>query len=92
MNDPFAVGGLQCFGNLLAEVQRRLDRERPLGKPLFQRLAFHQLQYEEACPLVFFESVDRGDVGVAERRQQVGPPAPALRGDPGRRSVARAAP
>lgn len=74
VDDPFAVRGFECLGDLLAEVQSLLDRERPLGKPLLQRLALDQLQYEEACPLIFFEGVGGGDVGVVQRREQVGLP------------------
>ena len=82
MDDPLAVGGFQGLGDLLTDLQRLLDGQRASGEPLLKRLPLDQFEDEEAGAPFFFEGVDGGDVGVVQRRQQMGlalQPCEALR-------------
>ncbi|GMR22899.1 MAG: hypothetical protein BMS9Abin37_1279 [Acidobacteriota bacterium] len=46
-------------------------RNRTPGDPLGQRLAFHELHRQELPATGFLRSVERGDVGVIELREEL---------------------
>jgi hypothetical protein len=73
MDDPQGVSDLESLGNLAGGLKSIIHRERSLLDPHGQGLAFGQLHDEEALPFVFFETVEGGDILVAERGEQLGP-------------------
>ena len=68
---PFLVRRLEPLGDLAADVEGFVDGKRPARESLRQRLAFDELQDQEALALGLFQAVDRGDVRVIERCQQL---------------------
>jgi hypothetical protein len=72
MDDPQGVSDLESLGNLAGGLKSIIHRERSLLDPHGQGLAFGQLHDEEALPFVFFETVEGGDILVAERGEQLG--------------------
>ena len=62
----------QCLGDLDADVERLLDRERAPRNPLRQRLAFQELHDEEQpaanAGREFTDVVERADVRMLELR------------------------
>ncbi len=66
MDDPFFVRGFECIGDLLRVVEGGLKRERPL-----ERSTRHQLHHKSANAVRLLNSIDLGDVGVVERRQNL---------------------
>ena len=72
MNDALLVGGLQCFGNLLAAVQGLFDRHGFAFEAFAQGLAFDQLHDQGMGFRGFLNAVDGGDVRVVQCGQRVG--------------------
>ena len=72
MDDAFLVRGLESIGDLLRGFERFIDRHRPAHETFGQRLAFDQLHHEEMAPLSFLEAVQGGNVGMAQRREDLG--------------------
>ena len=69
MDDALLVCGFECLGDLLRDWQRFINRDRAARNALRQVLAldeFHHQRREVGCLL---ESVDRGDVGMVEGRE-----------------------
>jgi hypothetical protein len=67
MDDALLVRRFERFSDLFGNRQRFIDGQRALRDALGQRRAFHQLHDDG----VVFESVDRGDVGMIQRRQHL---------------------
>ena len=55
MDYSLAVRSFECLGNLLADSQRRVDRERSSCELLLQRRAFDQFEDEKARGVSFLE-------------------------------------
>ena len=68
---PFLVGSFEGLGNLEGECEGFFDRDGPTLQPFRQRVAFDEFEDKEPGAFVFFESVDRGDVRMVQRRQQL---------------------
>ena len=66
MDDPLLVGRFEREGDLLRNRQRLFERDRPLGDPIGERLAFDQLHHQGPYTVGFFEAVDLRDVGMIE--------------------------
>jgi hypothetical protein len=62
---------LEGFGDLPGDRQRFVQGDGAAGDPLGERLSLDQLHGEEAPPLRLLDPVDRRDVGMVERRQQL---------------------
>ena len=72
VNDSFLVCGFECFGDLLRNGESFFDRNRSVSlDALCQRLAGHQLHDQIARAAGLFQPVDRGDVGMIQRRQHL---------------------
>jgi hypothetical protein len=71
MHDAILVRGLQRRRDLPADAQRFLGGQRPAAEPLFERLAIDELHRDVERAVVLVETVDRGDIGVAQRREQL---------------------
>ena len=72
VDDAVLVGVLEGLRDLLRDRQRFVDGDRALGDALVEGRALDQLHDQRARPVRFFEAVDRGDVGMVERREDVG--------------------
>ena len=72
VDDAGVVGCLQRFGNLAGDLQCLGERDGTALQAALQGLAFDQLQHQEVDGVGLLEAVDRADVGVVERRQQLG--------------------
>jgi uncharacterized protein len=71
MHDPALVRVLHRFGNLLRDAQRFVDGNRTVPDAICKRGPFDQLHHERMSSPGIFESVDRGDVGMIERREHL---------------------
>ncbi len=69
MDDALLVCGLEGLRDLPGDLQRLFNRDRSRLQPVGQRLALDQLHDEQVATVGFFESVQRGNVRVIERRQ-----------------------
>ena len=72
MDDAGLVRGLDSGSHLRADADRFLGRDRTAFEDLRERLALDEFHHQVAGALVLFESVDTGDVGVRQRREQLG--------------------
>ena len=70
MDDAVLVGGFDRFDDLSRDWQCFVERKRTLGDAVGERRAMDELEHQRVCPPLL-ESVDRADVGMVERREQV---------------------
>ena len=71
MDDAALVRGLDRRRHLAADVERFGDGERPSREALGQALSLDELEDQVERAVHLFEAVDRGDVRMAERGQQL---------------------
>ncbi len=71
MDDAFLMRSLQGLCNLLRDPKGLINRDRSSRNPLLQRLAVDQLQHQELWSIRLLEAVDRRDLGVIERSENV---------------------
>ena len=71
MEDALAVRRLERVGNLEREAQHLVHGHRRAHDALLERLAAHELEDEEADAVDLLEAVDRGDVRVVQRCEDV---------------------
>lgn len=64
--------GFQGFRGLTGDLQGFVDRQRPALHPIPERFAGGQFHHQRALSLGFDQSIDDGDVGVIQRRQDLG--------------------
>ena len=74
MDDTTLVGRFEPFGDLVCDANRVVDRQAPTFQPLREIFAGYQLHRQEACALGLMHTENGGDVGVAQRREQLGLP------------------
>ena len=72
MNDPLLVRRLERVRDLTRKRECLSERNRPVGDALRERRALNELQHERAGAVRFFEAVDRRDVRMIQRREQMG--------------------
>ena len=70
MDDPRLVGGVERVGDLLRDGQQPRRSERAPRTRSVQRVALDQLQHQGRRVAGVFETVDRPDVRMIERREQ----------------------
>ncbi len=71
MDDALLMRGLQAFGNLLRDGNSFVDGDRAARQPLGEVFAFDQLQRQREDTLALLEPVDRGDVGMVQRCEEL---------------------
>ena len=71
MDDVVLVRRVECVGNLSRDVQRLVERNRALGDAIRERRTVHQFHDERAYAIGLFEAVDRRDIGMVERGEDV---------------------
>ena len=70
MDDALPVGRVECFGNLPRHLNGFVERQRSPGDALLKRLALDDLENQETVPIDGFETMNRRDVGMIQRREQ----------------------
>jgi hypothetical protein len=73
MNDPALMSGIERIGNLCGDASRLCERHGFGWHPaddVGQRVALDQFEHECVNPLVLFQPMDAGDVGMVERSQR----------------------
>ena len=71
MDDALLVGHFQRFRNLVRDRQRFVNRKRASRNAFSERLAVDQFEDEEQPAVRFVEAVDRTDVRMIERREEL---------------------
>jgi hypothetical protein len=71
MDDAFLVRGFERIGDLPRDHQGFVKGDGARREPIRERGAFDQFEDECGCPVRFFEAVDRTDVGMVQRRQEL---------------------
>ena len=66
MGDALFVGGFETVGDLAADVEGVLQRQRPLGDAGFEAFALDQGHRQEGLAIGLADFVDRADVGMIE--------------------------
>ena len=69
MHDALGVGRLDRAGQLSGLMQGLGDGQASTAEPLGQRLALDQFHDQRGAARALFDAVNRGDVGVIQRRQ-----------------------
>ena len=69
MHDAFGMGRLDRAGQLSGLMQGFGDGQASTAEPLSQRLALDQFHDQRGTASALFDAVNRGDVGVIQRRQ-----------------------
>ena len=69
MNDSVLVRGLEGLRDLPGDGERFVERNRSVCNAIRERRPFHELEDQGPDAVSFFESVDRGDVRMIERRE-----------------------
>ena len=64
---PFSCAGFERTGDLLRDPKRVLNRQRPAGHALCERVAFDQLENQKSRALDFFQPVDGRNVRIVQR-------------------------
>ena len=72
MDHAGLVRRFESVGDLLRHRQRLVKRNRPARDPLLQREAIDQFEHQRPRATVFLDAVNLSDVGVVERREQLG--------------------
>ena len=72
VNDPHLVRGFERLGDLPRDGHGLVQWYRPVVQPIGERGPFDQLQDQRLDAVRFFETVDRADVRMIERCENVG--------------------
>ena len=72
MHDLLLMGRIDRFGDLDPEHEQLAQPKRPLLEPLLQSLALDVLHGDEGFPFDLANLVDLADVGMIQRRRQLG--------------------
>ena len=71
MDDALLMRGFESLGDLLRDWQRLVDWDRALCKALRQVVTFDQFHHEGVQAGRLLEAVNRGDVGMIQRRERL---------------------
>ncbi len=70
MDDALPVGRFERFGNLSRHLNGFVEWQRSPGNALLKRLALDDFENQETVPLDGFETMNRRDVRMVQRREQ----------------------
>src|SRR5215510_14575848 len=71
MHDPLFVGGFERVRDLQGDRQRLAKRNRPARNAIGESRAVDQLQYERMDTIGFLEPINRGDVRMIQRGEEL---------------------
>ena len=80
MDDPAAVGGVECIGNLNADAEQRFDIDGPPANAVLQRLPIEILHGDEGMAVMFIDLVYGADVRVIQGGCRLSLPLKAAQG------------
>ena len=66
MEDACAVRGVQAVGQLHAQIQRFVDRQRAAFQPFPERLAAEQFHHDEELAVVFAQVMHHANIGMIQ--------------------------
>src|SRR5450631_1055963 len=66
VDDAFGVGGVERVGELNAEVEQAIERQRTAGELRVKTLALQQLHRNKGLAFLVFYRVDGADVGMVQ--------------------------
>ncbi len=72
MDDALGMSRIERLGHVGRDPDDAIDRQRGPGDRLFQRLPLEELEHEEAAAVVLAGVVQRADVRMVQRRDQLG--------------------
>ncbi len=72
VDDALRVRGFERLGNLPRDRQRLVERDRTARDAIGERRSFDHLEHERRQMIGRLEAVDGRDVGMIERRQEIG--------------------
>jgi hypothetical protein len=72
MDDAFGVSGVERVGDLNAEIQRLIERERLALNGVLESLAFEVFHDDERMAALFADFVDGTDIGMIQRGSSLG--------------------
>jgi polyphosphate kinase len=75
MDDSFLVRRLQGFADLFRNLKRFINRDRSAFYALREGFSTNQFHDQEFPAAGFFQSINRGNVGIIQRCQQTGFPS-----------------
>jgi hypothetical protein len=68
VHEPGGVRGIERVGDLDAEIEHALERQRTTRDFLLQRVAVEQLHHDEGLAVVLADVVNHADVRMIQRR------------------------
>ncbi len=71
MDDPLVVRGVQRVSHLARDRERLADWQRAILQGRGKRLSLHQLKDDEPRAARLFDAVDRGNVRMIQRREDL---------------------
>jgi hypothetical protein len=71
MNDTFLMRRIQSLRYLPRDLQRFIERERPLLNPRGESFALNQFHHDATGIIGLLETVDLSDVGMIQRREDL---------------------
>jgi hypothetical protein len=71
MNDPLLMRSFESLSDLSRHRQRLVHRNRPLCDAIGERRPLDQLQHQRLDTLRLFKAVNRGDIGMVQRRENL---------------------
>ena len=89
MDDARVVRFLEGLGDLLGDLQRLVDGNRPFVEALLEVLTLDELENEKRLAVCLLETVDRGDLRVVERREKMSLALEALKASSVFRNLSR---
>jgi hypothetical protein len=70
VDDAFLVRRLQGFGDLHEAGKSFVYRNPTSLEPFGQRFAFHELHHQKSNAVRFFQTMNRGDIGMVQRSKK----------------------
>ena len=71
MHDPVLVRGIERGDDLRGDLERPRQRQRTARDELIEGLSIHEFEDEKQRAADLLDRMDRGDVGVIQRGQQL---------------------
>ena len=80
MHDPFAVGGVECVGDVDGKRQQGFQVQRTVADQVLERPAFEIFHDDEGTSVLLANVIDGADIGMVQARSGLGFAAKAAKG------------
>src|SRR5262245_36375395 len=71
MNDSFLMGSFECLGDLPGNGQCLIEGNPLTRNPCGEAFTIHQFEHEELDTVDFVQAIDRGDVRMVQRGEEL---------------------